>query len=270
MPDFLIIGAKRCGTTSLYNYFLAHPEIWMSAGKEINFFNLQRNWEKGLDWYGSHFQSEKKCAGEASPGYAMEHRYPGSAARVFQNLPNVKLIYLVRDPLQAIVSHYLHLRFHGWTVSPLSELLVPDDPTGLLRTHRYHDQASAYLKFFRREQLLVVDSESLKRRRTQTLSGVFRFLGVDPSFVHKDFKKTWNRSEGRVFPDLKVSLLHRRTSDLPLQEGVLRVLRQRIQRPRLTGLQKSFIADYLKDDTGKFKSLFSELSKGGPTPTWLL
>src|SRR5687768_13237463 len=96
LPDFLIIGAQRGGTTSLYRYLTEHPEIDPAVRKEIHFFS--RHHEQGLDWYRAHFprRDESSLVGEASPNYLV---HPDVPARVAAALPRVKLIALLRNPV---------------------------------------------------------------------------------------------------------------------------------------------------------------------------
>src|SRR5438552_2173012 len=94
-PQFIIIGAQRCGTTSLYNYLIKHADVMPAATKEIHFFDL--NYRKGIDWYYSQFPDHYhgRITGEASPYYLF---HPHVAGRIKAALPGVKLIVLLRNP----------------------------------------------------------------------------------------------------------------------------------------------------------------------------
>jgi len=107
LPNFIIIGAQKCGTTSLHHYLDQHDEIVMSKVKELNFFNEELNWSKGLKWYEAHFQGEGKMRGEASPHYTNYPMSPGVAKRMKEIVPDAKIIYLVRDPVERLISAYL-------------------------------------------------------------------------------------------------------------------------------------------------------------------
>ena len=104
LPTFLVIGSMKCGTTSLHDYLARHPDVFMSAVKEVNFFVLERTWDKGIDWYRAQFYGRYQVRGEASQNYTKRHEFePGVAERIRSLLPNVKLIYIVRDPVARFV-----------------------------------------------------------------------------------------------------------------------------------------------------------------------
>ncbi|HEY9295730.1 MAG TPA: sulfotransferase domain-containing protein, partial [Phormidium sp.] len=104
-PDFIIIGAQKCGTTSLYEYLIQHPQILAASKKEVHFFDL--NFAKGVDWYRQQFKpvSQKSITGEASPYYIFHPLVP---QRIYQLFPQVKLIVLLRNPVERAISHYYH------------------------------------------------------------------------------------------------------------------------------------------------------------------
>ena len=105
MPEFIVIGAQRCGTTSLYAYLSSHPQVVPAIKKEVHFFDY--NFGKGLDWYRSHFPrwTPMGVTGEATPYYMF---HPNAAKRVYQVIPQTKLIMLLRNPIDRAYSHYHH------------------------------------------------------------------------------------------------------------------------------------------------------------------
>src|SRR5688572_6261293 len=124
LPNLIIIGAQKCGTSALHHYIHLHPEICMSAQKELNFFIESGNWSKGLAWYESNFggkAGKAKIYGEASPNYT---DYPGTREvpeRMHGIVPDVKLIYMVRHPIERIISQYIHYRRRGTETRSLSD-----------------------------------------------------------------------------------------------------------------------------------------------------
>ena len=109
LPNLIIIGAQKCGTTSLHYYLNLHPQILMSREKELNFFITERNWSKGVDWYRSQFVEKAEIYGESSPNYTDYIRFGGVPERMYSVVPDARLIYILRDPIERIVSHYVHL-----------------------------------------------------------------------------------------------------------------------------------------------------------------
>ncbi|MFA5882553.1 MAG: sulfotransferase [Acidimicrobiia bacterium] len=197
-----MIGAMKGGTTSLYEYLRAHPQIFMPKTKELNYFAAARNWDRGAAWYEAQFadSGDALAVGEASPTYAMDPNHPGVPARIAEVLPDVKLIYLVRHPVLRIESHYRHrVRYEGETRGPddavLGHLGVYLPPS------QYAHQMDCYLARFPREQLLVVRSEDLRDDRRATLRRVLGFLGVDdghfPETAESEFLQNPPRARSR-------------------------------------------------------------------------
>jgi hypothetical protein len=180
LPNFLLIGAQKAGTTSLYRYLGSHPQVFMPRYKEPNFFVTERNWGRGLAWYKGLFQAAGSVSaiGEASTSYTMYPLHSGVPERIASTLSQPKLIYLVRDPIARMVSHHQHLVAKGTTRVPIERALVKD-PT-YLNTSRYGLQLERYLEYFPREHILVVVSEQLRAKREHTVAQVCAFLGLPP------------------------------------------------------------------------------------------
>jgi hypothetical protein len=182
LPNFLVIGAPKAGTTSLYHYLRAHPEVFMSGTKELDFFIARKNWSRGLGWYEAQFADANgaQAVGEASPRYAVYPAYPDVPERISGLLPNARLVYVLRHPVERLISLYQH-RFRGNTERRPFEKAVREDCI-YLDGSRYALQIEQYLEHFPREQLLLVLSEQLRSERDRTLETVFRFVGVDPEW----------------------------------------------------------------------------------------
>src|SRR5207244_9201435 len=113
LPNLVSIGASRCGTTSLHRYLDLHPDIAMSKTKELNFFVEERNWQRGVAWYEREFSDSAPVRGEASPHYTAFPRYRGVAGRMARVVPEARLVYLVRDPIDRAISAYSLTRAMG-------------------------------------------------------------------------------------------------------------------------------------------------------------
>jgi Sulfotransferase domain len=184
LPHFIIVGAMKCGTTSLHRWMGTHPRIARSSLKETNYF--ARNHDKGLAWYKSLFGTEKDFAFEASPNYAKRHLFEGVPERMATLLPQVKIIYMLRDPIERIRSHYGHNVAVGRERRPISEVAKDD---AYLKTSMYHFQLQAYLDYFPREQILLVPSEALWREPAGWFGEILSFVDItcdiDPGFVER-------------------------------------------------------------------------------------
>jgi hypothetical protein len=198
LPTFVIIGAMKSGTSSLYKYLAAHPQIGMSAVKETDFFIAGRNNRRGLAWYESLFDKRGASQfGEASPNYTKRTHFPGVPDGMHAVVPQAKLIYVLRDPVARILSQYAHRYAQGLEQRPLVEALQPRARNDYLLTSSYHYQLQAYLPFYPLERVLLLAAEDLRERRHETLRRVFEFLNVDPQFDCPLFRENFNVSDRR-------------------------------------------------------------------------
>ena len=128
LPNLIVIGGLKCGTTSLHHYLNLHPEIAMSRPKELNFFVAELNWDLGPDWYASHFDRAAPVRGETSPHYTNLPRFGGVAERMREVLgAEARIVYMVRDPIDRMLSHYLHNVGGGYESRPLETALADPD-----------------------------------------------------------------------------------------------------------------------------------------------
>jgi hypothetical protein len=219
MPNFLIIGAMKSGTTALYYYLEQHPQIYMSPVKEPNFFcseeNSDGNFAARLGAYQDLFRdvSGEIAIGEASHCYLYE---PEAAARIQDHIPDARLIAVLRNPVDRAYSHFLHMVRNG--SEPLTDFAraLREIETGgyqkrdrrdYIGRGRYYDQLKRYFDTFGRDQVRVYLYEDLSEAPVDTLQDAFRFLGVDDSFV----------------PDVS---LKRNVSGYPKHKSVDKLLRQ--------------------------------------------
>jgi hypothetical protein len=159
----------------------------MSREKELDFFVAERNWRRGVGWYRRHFNAAAAVRGEASPYYTALPQHRGVPERMARVIPDVRLVYLVRDPIERLVSHYHMAVATGRERRPLADAIANLSESPYVAQGRYWMQLDPYLRHFPPEQVLVVDQDELGRNRTATLRRVFAFLGVDADFVSQDF-----------------------------------------------------------------------------------
>ena len=183
LPNVVVIGAMKSGTTALHGYLAAHPHVSMAAMKEVNFFVGEEDphagrWHRGVDWYASLFDAEAPVRGESSPAYTSPD-HPDVPARMTGVVPDAQLVYLVRHPVDRAVSQYLHHRRDGAERRPLEQALL-DPKSQYVARSRYQERLQPFLRHFRREQLLVVVQERLLTDPVTQLRRVFEHVGTDP------------------------------------------------------------------------------------------
>ncbi|HEY8533522.1 MAG TPA: sulfotransferase domain-containing protein [Micromonospora sp.] len=238
LPDFLIIGTKRGGTTSLWNYLLQHPLVprlfpaWNT--KSTHYF--EENWARGLAWYRSHFPTERQRAelekrhggpvrvGEASPLYMFDPRAP---QRVYELMPHVRLIVLLRDPVERAYSHWKERRTEGKEPLEFAEALAREeerikgewdrmmaDPYYFSEPYdwytyrargRYIEHLEPWLERFDRSQFLFLASEDLYRDPRATYARVLEFLELPP-YDLPEFKVYNDRRSAPMDPEIRAEL----------------------------------------------------------------
>lgn len=232
LPDFLILGAQRSGTTSLYNYLALHPEIARSFAKEPQYFSTK--WSKPESWYRAHFEAARTTAGgttgrlnfEATPYYLF---HPHAAARAARVVPHAKLIVLLRHPVDRALSHYQHNAERGLEELTFDEAVEREperlagevqrmlgDAGYISRAHklysyiargRYAEQLENWMAWFPEERFLILRSEDFYAETDKVYAQVLRFLGVSEwrptSFAN--FSKRHARST--LDPDLRARLV---------------------------------------------------------------
>ena len=224
LPDFLVIGAQKAGTTALYAYLRWHPGITGPSWKEVSFFD--RHWWRGESWYRGQFplRSGGKLVGEASPSYLFHPLAPERARAV---VPDAKLIALLRDPVDRAYSQYQHevalgrepLSFEdavaaeGARTRGEAERLIADpkafsrawwDHTYVARG-RYAEQLERWLAVFPREQLLVVRTEDLGESPGETYASILAFLGAAPHAL-PEYPRVFDRDYEPMRPETRTAL----------------------------------------------------------------
>jgi hypothetical protein len=222
LPNLVVIGGLKCGTTSLHHYLALHPQISMSRPKELNFFVAELNWELGPDWYASHFDRVAPVRGETSPHYTNLPRFEGVAERMRATLGDeARLLYMVRDPIERLLSHYVHNLGAGYEPRGL-EAAVTDPESAYVARSRYATQLEPYLASFDRERILIVANEDLAAEREATMRHVFEFCDVDAGFSSEQFEREWETGSARA------------------GEGGFRVLDRAVRLPGLRAFDRNF------------------------------
>lgn len=271
LPNLIIIGAMKCGTTSLHYYLAQHPEIAMSGEKALDFFIEARNWQRGLAWYERQFAKGTTVRGEASPNYTGARHYPGVPERMHGVVPDAKLVFMVRDPIARVVSHWMHSVDAGRERRPLSEGVRHE---GYIDRSRYFRQLSEFTRYYPLERIHLIEMEDLAARRRAVLRDLFEFLEVAPDFDSSAFDREKHRSAtkrertaagrwvaasrlGRAIEALPPSLRR------PARGIVYRPLSRPLERPALAPADRAWLADTLRPDVERFREL-----TGRPFARW--
>ena len=228
LPDFLGLGTQKGGTTYLHGLLGQHPQVQLANPKELQFFSL--HWSRGVAWYGSHFDAVApgQCCGEVTPYYLFHPLVP---QRIQGLMPQVKLIVLLRDPVDRALSQYFHSRRLGLEPLALADALAAEssrladaqlvlEQDGPHRSHqqhsyvsrsRYEQQLQPYQALFADEQLLLLRSELLFAQPQLIWQQVLLFLGLDDVALPASAPRYGGAGEAEQVPDalrgqLKVEL----------------------------------------------------------------
>ena len=249
LPNLLIIGAQKCGTTSLHAYLDLHPEVHMAAEKELDFFIADRAWRNGPDWYAARFRDDAPVRGEASPNYTGWPVWDGVPERAARLVPDARLVYLVRDPLERIESHYLQRRLEDGERGDIATAIGDvDDPQNLfVARSRYATQLERWLEHFPQEGVLVLPAEDLRDRRRAAVAAVLAHVGLDDGVDAELLQAEHHRSEDK--------------GELPRLLGVMparvrrRLRGQTVERQRLPGALRERLAELLAPEAQRLRAL---------------
>lgn len=226
LPDFLILGAQKAGTTALYEYLRRHPDLTGPSWKEVSFFD--RHWVRGVKWYRGNFpnraRTRGKLVGEASPSYVF---HPLGPARVQEVVPDARLVALVRNPVDRALSHYHHEVALGREPLSFEDALAAEDerlrgevdrmladPGYFSREWwghtykargRYAEQLERWLAVFPAEQLLVVPSDDLSADPAGTHARVLEFLDARPHRLDS-YPRVYERQYEPMSPETRERL----------------------------------------------------------------
>jgi hypothetical protein len=210
-PNFLVIGAQKAGTTWLCNVLRQHPDVFVPAKKELNFFNKEQNYSKGLEWYQQLFSghSNQKALGEFTPNYFWtsdsETEFQANdwnqdiPKLVYSHYPQIKLIISLRNPVSRAVSAYYH-HIRGRRVSPRDSILDVMDKYGILSMGFYYTHLERWLQFFPIEQfLLLIYEEDIVINKEETLKKIYQFINVDDSFKSSILESRFNARDNHLY-----------------------------------------------------------------------
>lgn len=231
VPDVIIPGAQKCGTSSLFAWMAQHPEVHGSIPKEVHYFDGGRastrdRWPLGKRWYRAHFPRRSRVGAgiaiEATPRYML---HPEAPARIARSLPNVHLIVLLRNPVERAISHYFHQKKRGRESLGLLDALqqeagrvglrddgsYPIDQEGWIHASyvlrgMYADQIERLHASIDRERILILESERMFAEPGPTLRRVFEFSGIRPDLMPPDLSPRMVGRRSDVEPEARAFL----------------------------------------------------------------
>lgn len=210
LPNFLVIGAPRCGSTWLARNLMLHPEIFIPVKKELRFFTL--HYDKGLDYYSSLFEDYQgeKMAGDATPHYLYVENGP---EKIDQSLPGVKLIAILRNPIDRFFSDYMidNSLESDLGLEEIKRRIGTQEGSRTFNKGKYLSYLKKYHDQFGEERLLVLLYDDLLADSDRLLTTVYEFLEVDPEFESPlaDFQMNSAFSTARTGKFVGFWLLHR-------------------------------------------------------------
>ncbi len=235
LPNLFIAGAAKSGTSSLHEYLGYHPDICMSEVKEPHYFSHPERFIK-KEWYYSLFDGCEKARyrGESSTGYMV---FPGVIERMLEELnrEELKFIFILRNPIDRIYSHYWWLKGQGYETRPFREAVMADmkdEPLPekvVIDYYKFYFQYSLYGKWlkkyfeiFGRDQIYIVTTESFRTDPLKELNAIFKWLGVEPLETVPEIES--NKTKLLKYPRIYFLLKFTVATSNPLRNIVARVL----------------------------------------------
>lgn len=287
---FLIIGAAKAGTSSFWHLLRQHPDIFLSPRKEVHFFSFDHNYRRGTDWYHRWFEGhsgEAHC-GEASTTYALSRLFPDSAARIAAYNPDMKIIYMARDPMRRIPSAWQQLRRFGPCpqiringLRPIPDAMWVDNSFDralrlqtdvLISSSNYLQELEAYRQFLPDDRIQVLLFEDFVRDPMASLRRTFRFLDVDPDvpLLEKEahinaygaarvprplLRRFWADARRRRWCGALGDLVPWRLRHA-VSRNFMRIPME--ERPPWTEASRRFVLDQLEEDSRRFLDTYAE------------
>jgi len=258
LPNFLIIGAMKSGTTTLYHALKCHPDVFMAELKEPQFFSDEEKIKSSMSWYVSLFKNvtNEKVIGEASTNYTKYPLFKRVPESIKKHIPDVKLIYIIRNPIERIYSHFTHNYYIGRVDNDLNRVIVRNQ--NYINISRYYMQLQRYLEVFDNRQIKVVLLEDLRDEPNRIIKDIYGYLGVDATFSaanmsekkHQTINKAGrSRAVLNVLRSLSIySTVSNRISE-NMKGRLNSLLRKKIEPPvKMTDQDREYLIEQLKDD----------------------
>lgn len=277
-PSFFIVGAAKSGTTSLYHYLKSHPEVYMCPIKEPNFFSCEEIREQNLYYeidcvdnlhdYGELFIDVlgEKAIGEASVSYMF---YPQVARKIKENVPDAKIIIMLRNPVQRGFSHYLMDKRLGYVDLPFKDVVYKQIKHPLIDLYYqqyvelglYCEQVERYLKIWGENRVKIVLLSDFQSKTKDTLFQVCDFLGINNSFLF-DVSERHNmyiQPKMKCLSSVYASSIMRKTANFFLPLRVQKTIKKRLftptQKPSMDEDTSRYLLNFYKKDIMNLQTL---------------
>lgn len=198
LVQFVIIGAQKCGTTSMAEQLSMHPSVRLCAQKEPHFFSKNYKTKAFAEYHGLFPNPvESGCIyGEASTSYSFMDEYPETAERLYRYNPHLRLIYMLRDPVARAESHFNH-RLRNGALNHADPFRALEENEQFIQRSQYARQLKHYLRFFNRQQISIIVFEDYVRNPRPVVEKTLKFIGVDPDTLGELDTRPKNISDAR-------------------------------------------------------------------------
>jgi len=281
LPNFIIVGAPKAGTTSLYHYLSEHPEVFMSEPKEVNYFSKEEIEQQGLYYqdfkatdlksYEALFStvSNEIAIGEGSVSYLF---YPKTPTKIKEVVPNVKIIILLRDPVARAYSHYLmdfrmglvNLSFEDVVYKTGSHNKIDLYYQQYVELGLYYDQVRRYIDTFGADSVKIYLQDDLKKDPHHIIVDLYNFIGVKSSFTadtnqqHNTFSMPKNRLIHKLYSSYIFRTLTKNILNEKLKEKVKDIFFERKKKPTLHNETKQYLQKIYTEDIKRLESLINQ------------
>ena len=277
-PNYMLIGASKCGTSTVCGYLSRHPDVFMVECKEPQFFSCDDIFQRGIEWYESLYNdvANEKMRGEGSNRYTMKEMFPETISRIVSYTRDLKLIYCVRNPIKRIESYWLEIRAHGGEdVHYDFNTAVKINRDRLVDSSNYWQQINVYREFFSDDDIHIIFFEDLIKDPETVMKNCFEFLAVDPNQYRIEEHLHIGKTSGRKVPSIFLS----RMREYALFRSIVKLIPESIRlplkrklffkkingRPEWDIRKKEWVIEVLGQDTKKFLEFY-----GKPIDYWKL
>jgi len=281
LPNFIIVGTPKAGTTSLYHYLSEHPQVFMSEPKEVNYFSKDEIEEQGLYYqdfkakdlksYEALFNQVRNevAIGEGSVSYLY---YPKTPQKIKNILPDIKIIILLRDPIERAYSHYLmdfrmgliNLSFEEVVYKTSNHKKIDLFYQQYIELGLYYKQVKRYVDTFGNTQIKIFLQEDLKNNTEKVIFDLYSFLDIDNSIIidtnqqHNAFSMPKNKVIHQLYSSYIIRSLIKTVFTKKIKEQIKNIFFERKKKPKLNYKTKEYLQKIYFEDIKKLESLINQ------------